>query len=84
MVYGQVEMQVEVEDLGRQILIHGRKVPVDEMTEKINKVTPAEVRRVATRVFGPDSGSNATVVCMGHEDVGNWTEEFAKYGLASA
>ncbi len=75
---------VEVEDLGRQILVHGRKVPIDEMTEKINKVTPTDVRRVATRIFSPGSGSKATVVCMGHEDVGNWPEVFAKYGVAGA
>ncbi|KAF9567808.1 mitochondrial processing peptidase, partial [Agrocybe pediades] len=76
---------IEVEDLGRQILVHGRKVPVTEMTEKIEKVTPAEVKRVAARIFGPGSGSKPTVVCMGHEDVGpDAAKEFAKYGLASA
>ncbi|KAF8203944.1 Metalloenzyme, LuxS/M16 peptidase-like protein [Pholiota molesta] len=75
---------VEVEDLGRQVLVHGRKIPVDEMTAKINAVTPADVKRVAGRIFSPDSGSKATVVCMGHEDVGNWPEVFSKYGVAGA
>lgn len=75
---------VEVEDLGRQVLVHGRKVPVDEMTAKINAVTPTDVKRVAARIFSPDSGSKATVVCMGHEDVGNWPEVFTKYGIAGA
>ncbi|KAF8971699.1 Metalloenzyme, LuxS/M16 peptidase-like protein [Flammula alnicola] len=73
---------VEVEDLGRQILVHNRKVPVGEMTDKINAVTAADIRRVAARVFSPDSGSKATVVCMGAEDVGGaWPEVFAKYGV---
>lgn len=52
------------------------------MTGKINQVTPDDIRRVAVRVFSPDSGSKPTIVCMGHEDVGNWGEMFSKYGLA--
>ncbi|KAF8167378.1 mitochondrial processing peptidase [Crassisporium funariophilum] len=74
---------VEVEDLGRQILVHGRKVPVMEMTDKINMVTAEDVRRVAARIFSPESGSKPTVVCMGHEDVGSYAEVFRKYGLAA-
>ena len=66
-----------------QILVHGRKVPVSEMTDKISQVTPDDVRRVAARVFSPDSGSKPTVVVMGHEDVGSsYGEQFLKYGLA--
>ncbi|KAJ3508614.1 hypothetical protein NLJ89_g5663 [Agrocybe chaxingu] len=75
---------IEVEDLGRQILVHNRKVPVMEMTDKINAVALEDVRRVAARIFSPDSGSKATVVCMGHEDVGDWGPVFTKYGLAGA
>jgi processing peptidase subunit alpha len=53
------------------------------MTDKINQVTPDDIKRVAARVFGPDSGNKPTVVCMGHEDVRNWGEVFSKYGLAA-
>ncbi|KXN88857.1 Mitochondrial-processing peptidase subunit alpha [Leucoagaricus sp. SymC.cos] len=74
---------VEVEDLGRQILVHGRKVPITEMTEKIDQVDSNSIRRVAARVFGPDSGSKPTVVCMGHEDAGSYNDVFRKYGLAA-
>ena len=52
------------------------------MTGKIDQVTPDDVRRVAARVFSPESGSKPTVVCMGHEDVRDWGEVFSKYGLA--
>ena len=52
------------------------------MTDKIDQVTPDDVRRVAARVFGPDSGSKPTIVCMGYEDVRDWGEAFSKYGLA--
>jgi processing peptidase subunit alpha len=74
---------VEVEDLGRQILIHNRKVPVSEMTDRIDEVTPESVRRVATRIFGPASGRKATVVCMGSDDAGDWEGTLRKYGVGS-
>ncbi|PPQ67913.1 hypothetical protein CVT25_000325 [Psilocybe cyanescens] len=73
---------IEVEDLGRQMLVHNRKIPVTEMTEKISEVTPSDIRRVANRIFGPDSGSKPTIVCMGHEDIGSWQKEFALYRIA--
>jgi processing peptidase subunit alpha len=81
---GHESRAVQVEDLGRQILVHGRKVPIEEMMRKFEAVEAADVRRVAARMFGPDSGNMPTVVCMGHEDVGNWNAEFKKYGLAGA
>jgi len=75
---------IQVEDLGRQVLVHDRPVPVTEMTDKIAQVTPKDVQRVAARVFGPQSGNKPTIVCQGHEDVRDWGDVFAKYGLASA
>ncbi|KAG5649855.1 hypothetical protein H0H81_001763 [Sphagnurus paluster] len=75
---------VEVEDLGRQILVHNRKVPVTEMTQKIDLIGPEDIRRVANRVFGMRSGNKPTVVCMGHEETGAWEEEFKKYGVAAS
>ncbi|PPQ69795.1 hypothetical protein CVT26_014184 [Gymnopilus dilepis] len=74
---------IEVEDLGRQILVHDRKIPVTEMTAKIGAVTGEDVKRVAARLFGPGAGNKPTVVVMGHEDVGAYEEEFVKYGLAA-
>jgi Predicted Zn-dependent peptidases len=43
---------VELEDLGRQVQVHGRKVPVKEMCEKIESLTVEDLRRVAKKVFG--------------------------------
>ncbi|TEB38799.1 mitochondrial processing peptidase [Coprinellus micaceus] len=74
---------VEVEDLGRQVLVHGRKVPVTEMTDKIDQVDPNAVRRVAMKLFGPESGNKPSVVCMGYDDVSSPTEVFRHYGLAA-
>ncbi|KAI1761037.1 peptidase M16 inactive domain-containing protein [Hypoxylon sp. FL1150] len=43
---------VELEDLGRQVQVHGRKVPVQEMCRKIESLTIADLRRVAKQVVG--------------------------------
>ncbi|KAF8899060.1 peptidase M16 inactive domain-containing protein [Infundibulicybe gibba] len=73
---------IEVEDMGRQILVHNRQVPVTEMTAKIDQVQSADIRRVAARLFGPQSGNKATVICMGHEELGSWEDVFKKYSVA--
>ncbi|KAH8102419.1 Metalloenzyme, LuxS/M16 peptidase-like protein [Cristinia sonorae] len=72
---------VEVEDLGRQMLVHGRKIPVTEMCEMIDRVDAAKVQHVARRIFGPEVRKQATVVVMGKEDIGDWRETLAKYGV---
>ena len=43
---------VELEDLGRQVQVHGRKVGVMEMCQQIDAVTIDDLRRVARQVFG--------------------------------
>ncbi|OJT14395.1 Mitochondrial-processing peptidase subunit alpha [Trametes pubescens] len=75
---------VEVEDLGRQVLVHGRKIPVSEMCEKIDAVDDAALRRVAARLYGPRTSARASVVVMGREDVGDYRGVLRKYGLADA
>lgn len=87
---------VELEDLGRQVQVHGRRVPVKEMVANIEKVTIADLRRVAKQVFGgevknPGNGSGApTVVLQQGEEEGvklkeiPWTEiqdRISRWGL---
>jgi processing peptidase subunit alpha len=60
---------VELEDLGRQVQVHGRKIPVREMTKKINDLTVADLRRVAKMVVGglvenKGNGSGAPTVVL--------------------
>jgi processing peptidase subunit alpha len=60
---------VELEDLGRQVQVHGRKVGVREMCQKIEDVTIADLRRVARHVFGGNvqnvgGGSGAPTVVL--------------------
>ncbi|KAJ5219461.1 uncharacterized protein N7498_001560 [Penicillium cinerascens] len=43
---------VELEDLGRQVQVHGRKVSVKEMCDQIEALTVEDLRRVARQVFG--------------------------------
>ena len=65
---------VELEDLGRQVQVHGRKVGVQEMCAKIDALTVNDLRRVARQVFGghvynKGNGTGApTVVIQEGED----------------
>lgn len=87
---------VELEDLGRQVQIHGRRVPVKEMVSNIEKVTMSDLRRVAKQVFGGQvqnrgqgSGAPTVVLQQGMEENVTlkeipWTEiqeRIAKWGL---
>jgi processing peptidase subunit alpha len=60
---------VELEDLGRQVQVHGHKVPVLEMTRKIDELTVDDLRKVARLVVGgmvdnPGKGSGAPTVVL--------------------
>ncbi|KAI9646653.1 Mitochondrial-processing peptidase subunit alpha [Ciborinia camelliae] len=66
---------VELEDLGRQVQVHGRKVGVREMCKKIEELTVKDLRRVAAQVFGglvnnagEGSGSPTVVLQEGEEE----------------
>ncbi|SJX62793.1 probable mitochondrial processing peptidase alpha chain precursor [Sporisorium reilianum f. sp. reilianum] len=84
---------VEVEDLGRQIQAHGKKVSVEEMCYKIDQVDLKTLNRVATRVLRPQKMSvssnrsprgsgQATVVAQGQlEGLGDVRDLLARRGL---
>lgn len=60
---------VELEDLGRQVQVHGRKFAVKEMCRKIDALTVKDLRRVAKRVFhggikNVGNGSGAPTVVL--------------------
>ncbi|PNS19366.1 Mitochondrial-processing peptidase subunit alpha [Sphaceloma murrayae] len=66
---------VELEDLGRQVQVHGRRVGVKEMIERIDRVGLKELRQVAKMVFegrvknvGGGSGAPTVVVQQGEEE----------------
>ncbi|GAA6001972.1 hypothetical protein JCM10207_003018 [Rhodosporidiobolus poonsookiae] len=46
---------VQVEDLGRQVQVHNRKVSMPEMAALIDRVTLSDLYRVANRVLRPQS-----------------------------
>jgi processing peptidase subunit alpha len=67
---------IELEDLGRQVQIHGRKVGVKEMCEKIEQLTVKDLRRVAREVVrgmvvNPGNGSGAPTVVLQEGDEEN-------------
>jgi mitochondrial-processing peptidase subunit alpha len=64
---------VQVEDVGRQVQVHGRRVSVEEMCEKIDEVDLEQLTRVARRVLRPENASvnvlgsgQSSVVAMGN------------------
>ncbi|KAL9096879.1 MAG: hypothetical protein Q9165_000843 [Trypethelium subeluteriae] len=66
---------VELEDLGRQVQVHGRKVGVREMCQRIDEVTVKDLRRVARNVLegslvniGKGSGAPTVVLQEGEEE----------------
>jgi processing peptidase subunit alpha len=73
---------VELEDLGRQVQVHGRKVGVREMCKKIEELTVQDLRRVARIVVGgltdnPGHGSGSpTVVLQEGEEEGVKMRQF--------
>ncbi|CAK7203917.1 Mitochondrial-processing peptidase subunit alpha [Sporothrix eucalyptigena] len=65
---------VELEDLGRQVQVHGHKIPVHEMVRRINSLTVDDLRRVARIVVqglveNPGRGSGAPTVVLQEAEV---------------
>ncbi|MCJ1281459.1 Mitochondrial-processing peptidase subunit alpha [Xylographa opegraphella] len=72
---------VELEDLGRQVQVQGRKVGVKEMCAKIDALTVKDLRRVAKEVVsggvrnvGGGSGAPTVVLQEGEDDSGRRRE----------
>ncbi|KAG0750036.1 hypothetical protein G6F62_001186 [Rhizopus arrhizus] len=81
---------VQLEDLGRQVQVHGKKTGIDEMLAKIDQVDMNELRRVASRVVrgavSVTSGGTgrATIVAQGNlAGVTDFNKVVEKYGLGS-
>ncbi|AAS51295.1 ACR069Cp [Eremothecium gossypii ATCC 10895] len=79
---------VELEDLGRQILLRGNKIPVAQMISKISEVTPEDCMRVAELVLTGSvenslSGTGApTIITQGSESAfGDSLHVLKHYGL---
>ncbi|CAK7273516.1 Mitochondrial-processing peptidase subunit alpha [Sporothrix epigloea] len=65
---------VELEDLGRQVQVHGHKIPVHEMVRRINALTVEDLRRVARIVVhglveNPGRGSGAPTIVLQEAEV---------------
>ncbi|KAI4240404.1 MAG: hypothetical protein LQ352_007636 [Teloschistes flavicans] len=67
---------VELEDLGRQVQVHGRKVGVKEMCRRIDVLTVDDLRRVAKQVVGGDvsnkglgTGTPTVVIQEGEQSI---------------
>lgn len=70
---------VQLEDMGRQVQIYGKRVDVIEMCEQIDSVTRSDVIKMAEKVF---TGSEPTIVVQGNrEDYGDIRGMLNRYGL---
>ncbi|KAF7729313.1 Mitochondrial-processing peptidase subunit alpha [Apophysomyces ossiformis] len=81
---------VQLEDLGRQIQVHGKKTGIDEMIASIDRISMKELRRVAARVLrgavsiSSGGSGKASIVVHGDLSHANRIEETVeKYGLGS-
>lgn len=81
---------VQLEDLGRQVQVHGKKTGIDEMMEHIDRVDLEELRRVAARIvrgavsLTSGGSGKATVVAQGHlHGLTDVNKVIEKYGLGS-
>lgn len=88
---------VQVEDVGRQVQVHGRRVSIEEMCSKIDEVDIHHLCAVARRVLRPESVANmrplnyglgngkSSVVAMGNLDgLPDVRQLLTKRGLGSA
>lgn len=85
---------VQVEDLGRQALSTGHKVPIEEMLSKIDAVDKDTMQRVARRIFRPSTSEQVrasgevrsgepTILAAGRLDgIPDVREVLKSYGLA--
>lgn len=81
---------VQLEDMGRQLLVQGYKVPVEEMCDKIDALTVEDIQRVAKRVLtgntsNPGMGTGKpTLVMEGQRELfGDVASVTKRYGLGS-
>ncbi|KAK9459663.1 Metalloenzyme, LuxS/M16 peptidase-like protein [Lipomyces oligophaga] len=73
---------VELEDVGRQVQVVGKRVPVEEMCEKIDRLSLKDVVNVATRVLR--GNSRPSIIMLGREGVfGDVEGECRKWGLGA-
>ncbi|CAI4526539.1 CDN_1a_G0023460.mRNA.1.CDS.1 [Saccharomyces cerevisiae] len=82
---------VELEDMGRQVLMHGRKIPVNEMISKIEDLKPDDISRVAEMIFtgnvnnAGNGKGRATFVMQGDRGSFGDVENVLKaYGLGNS
>ncbi|KZT56068.1 LuxS/MPP-like metallohydrolase [Calocera cornea HHB12733] len=69
---------VEVEDLGRQVQVHGRRIGIREMDERIDEVEKEDVEQIARDVLS----GGVTVVARGEVDaLGDVRATLGKYGI---
>jgi predicted Zn-dependent peptidase len=55
------QVDVRQESLGRNELVFGRYIPVEEVIEEINRVSPERIQSLAQRLFVPEKEAVVTL-----------------------
>lgn len=73
---------VQLEDMGRQVQIYGKRVDVLEMCNKIDQITRNDLIQIAEKIF---TGSEPTIVVQGdREAFGDIRGMLSRYGLGKS
>lgn len=73
---------VQLEDMGRQVQIYGKRIDVLEMCEKIDSVNRNDIIKIAEKIF---TGSEPTILVQGdREAFGDIKGMLNKYGLGKS
>lgn len=70
MLYAREDPRVEGEDLGSQVLVNGKRMPIGTMVDRIDQVTMDDLARVAKRVLVDGVGNGElTIVARGPQGI---------------
>jgi mitochondrial-processing peptidase subunit alpha len=64
--------------------VHGRKIPVADMCDRIDMVTASDIRRLSHRIFGESCVKPSSIVVQGEEDVQDAESVLRKYGVGGS
>jgi processing peptidase subunit alpha len=77
---------VQLEDLGRQVQIYGKRISADEMRQRVDAVTLDDVKQVASKMLHNNTaeGQHPTIIAYGlTHKLKNVSKVLRKYGIGA-
>jgi len=72
----------DVEDLGRQILVHGHRIPVMEMCKQVEKVSVQDITRVSHLIFGNNCKDPASLILQAPVGLDDYNQVLEGQGIS--